>query len=108
MPKIQTQTKVLIIKSLKTKSPAEVADIFNVSKLQKERIRKRFEETGEVHDRPRSGRPRKTTVREDRLLVQQSRASPFSTAAELHNWSPETPVSTRTVCRILSRSGLNG
>lgn len=109
MPKIQPQTKVLIIKSLKTKSPAEVADIFNVSKRQVERIRKRFEETGEVHDRPRSGRPRKTTVRGDRLLVRQSRASPFSTAAELHkNWSPETPVSTRTVCRILSRSGLNG
>lgn len=109
MPKIQPQTKVLIIKSLKTKSPAEVADIFNVSKRQVERIRKRFEETGEVHDRPRSGRPRKTTVREDRLLVRQSRASPFSTAAELqYNWSPETPVSTRTVCRILSHSGLNG
>ncbi|RXN37329.1 adhesion G- coupled receptor G2-like protein [Labeo rohita] len=52
MPKIQPQTKVLIIKSLKTKSPAEVADIFNVSKRQVERIRKRFEETGEVHDRP--------------------------------------------------------
>ncbi|KAL1277999.1 hypothetical protein QQF64_024672 [Cirrhinus molitorella] len=64
MPKIQAQTKVLIIKSLKTKSPAEVADIFNVSKRQKERIRKRSEETGEVHDRPRSGRPRKTTVRD--------------------------------------------
>lgn len=56
-----------------------------------------------------SGKPHKTTVREDRLLVRQSRASPFSTAAELHNnWSPETPVSTTTVCRILSRSGLNG
>ena len=57
MPKIQQQTKVLIIKSLKTKSAAEVADIFNVSKRQVERIRKRFEETGEVHDKPRSGRP---------------------------------------------------
>ncbi|ROJ33222.1 NACHT, LRR and PYD domains-containing protein 3 [Anabarilius grahami] len=57
MPKIQPQTKVLIIKSLKTKSSAEVADIFNVSKRQVERIRKRFEEIGEVHDSPRSGRP---------------------------------------------------
>uniref|UniRef100_A0A8D0DHJ2 Transposase n=1 Tax=Sander lucioperca TaxID=283035 RepID=A0A8D0DHJ2_SANLU len=78
MPKIQPQTKVLIIKSLKTKSAAEVADIFNVSKRQVERIRKRFEETGEVHDKSRSGRPRKTTVQEDRLLLRQSRASPFS------------------------------
>ena len=37
-------------------SPAEVADIFNVSKRQVERIRKRYQETGDVHDRPRSGR----------------------------------------------------
>ncbi|KAL0154369.1 hypothetical protein M9458_050335, partial [Cirrhinus mrigala] len=55
MPKIQPQTKVLIIKILKTKSPAELADIFNVSKRQVERMRKRFEETGEVHDRPSPG-----------------------------------------------------
>ena len=34
---------------------------------------------------------------------------PFSTVAELHEtWSPEVPVSTRTVCRILSRNGLHG
>ena len=32
MPKIKPETKVLIIKNLKSKSPAEVADIFNVSK----------------------------------------------------------------------------
>ena len=41
MTKIKPETKVLIIKNLKSKSPAEVADIFNVSKQQVERIRKR-------------------------------------------------------------------
>ena len=105
MPKIQPQSKELIIKSLKTKSAAEVTEIFNGSKRQVERIRKIFEETGEVHDKPRSDRPCKTTVGEDR----QSRSSPFSTAAELHeNWSSETPVFPRTVCPILSHSGLHG
>ena len=69
MPKIKPETKVLIIKNLKSKSPAEVADIFNVSKRQVERICKRYQETGDVHDRPRSGRPRKTTARDDSLLV---------------------------------------
>ena len=69
MPKIKPETKVLIIKNLKSKSPAEVADIFNVSKQQVERIRKCYQETGDVHDRPRSGRPRKTTARDDSLLV---------------------------------------
>ena len=48
-------------------------------------------------------------AREDRLLARKSKASPFSTAAELlETWSPEVPVSTRTVCRILSRNGLHG
>ena len=43
------------------------------------------------------------------MLARKSKASPFSTAAELHEtWSPEVPVSTRTVCRILSRNGLHG
>ncbi|KAL7862436.1 hypothetical protein SRHO_G00138770 [Serrasalmus rhombeus] len=51
MLKIHPQTKVLIIKTLKTKSAAEVAEIFNVSKCQVERIRKRFQETGDVHDK---------------------------------------------------------
>ncbi|KAF1392407.1 hypothetical protein PFLUV_G00027540 [Perca fluviatilis] len=109
MPKIHPETKVLIIKRLKTRSTADVADTFNVSQRQLQRIKKTFEDTGDVFDKPRSGRPRKTTAREDCLLARKSKASPFATAAELHETcSPEVPVSTRTVCRILSRNGLHG
>ena len=68
MPKIKPETKVLIIKNLKSKS-ADVSDIFNVSKRQVERIRKHYQETGDVHARPSSGRPCKTTARDDSLLV---------------------------------------
>ena len=93
MPKIKLETKVLIIKNLKSKSPAEVADIFNVSKRQVERIRKRYQETGDINDRPRSGRLRKTTVRGRQL------AGPASQLQE--EWTPATPVSSRTVRRIL-------
>ena len=53
MPKIKPETKVLIIKS---KSPAEVADIFNVSKRQVERIRKHCQETGDTEVPGRSVR----------------------------------------------------
>ena len=92
MPKIHPETKALMIKRLKTRSTAEVADTFNVSQGQVQRIRKIFEETGDVFDKPRSGRPRKTTGREDRLLGRKSKASPFSTAAELHQaWWPQVP-----------------
>ena len=109
MPKIKPETKVLIIKTLKSKSPAEVADIFNVSKRQVERIRKHYQETGDVHDRPRSGRPCKTTARDDSLLVRLSKARPMSTASELQEeWTPATPVSSRTVRRILAHNGLHG
>ena len=73
MPNIKPETKVLIIKTLKSKSPAEVADIFNVSKRQVERIRKCYQETGDIQDRPRWGRPRKTTARDNSLLVRLSK-----------------------------------
>ena len=81
MPKIKPETKVLIIKTLKSKSPAEVADIFHVSKRQVERICKCYQETGDIYDRQRSGRPRKTTARDDSLLVQLSKARPMSNAS---------------------------
>ncbi|KAL0151526.1 hypothetical protein M9458_053178 [Cirrhinus mrigala] len=95
MPKIHSETKVLIIKRLKTRSTANVADTFNVSQRQVQRIKKDLKKLETFFDKPRSGRPRKTTAREDRLLARKSKASPFSTAAELHEtWSPEVPVST--------------
>ena len=56
MPKIKPETRKCWSSRLKSNSPTEVADIFNVSKRQVERIRKRYQETGDVHDRPRSCR----------------------------------------------------
>ena len=96
MPKIKPETKVLIIKTLKSKSPAEVADIFNVSKWQVERIRKCYQETGDVHDRRRLCRPRKTTAWGDNLLVRLSEARPMSTTSQLQKeWTPATGMPAR-------------
>ena len=109
MPKIKPETKVLIIKTLKSKSPAEVADIFNVSMLQVERIHKHYQETGDIHDRPRSGRPGKTTAGDNILLVRLSKSRPMSTASQLQEeCTPVTAVSSRTVRRILARNGFHG
>ena len=99
MPKIKPETKVLIIKNLKSKSPAEVADIFNVSKRQVERIRKRYQETGDVHDRPRS-------ADHARQLLETTAC--WSASQLQEEWTPATPVSSRTVRRILARNGLHG
>ena len=47
----------------------------------------RFQQTGNVADRPRSGRPRKTTPREDRFLTTSSRRNRL--------------LSSRKLCRLL-------
>ena len=45
-----------------------VAGHFNVSQSVISRLWNRFQHTGNVAERPRSGRPRKTTVRQDRYI----------------------------------------
>ncbi|KAM3870151.1 RNA helicase Mov10l1-like [Diretmus argenteus] len=46
-----------------------VAALFGVSPGTISKLRTKFRETGEVKDRPRSGRPKKTTSQEDRFLT---------------------------------------
>ena len=59
-------------------------------------------QTGNVTDRPRAGRPRKTTPREDRLISRRARQRPFSTAGVLcGNLAFGGHISTRTVSRRL-------
>ncbi len=69
------------------------------------------EETGSVRDKPRSGRPKQTSSREDRLLVRLSlnnrRASSKQLKRELQDASG-CSVSTRTVRRRLLHAGLKG
>ena len=47
-----------------------------------ERLRRRFRVTGNVADRPRSGRPRVTTAADDRYIVLQHLRNRRMTAAE--------------------------
>ena len=47
------------------------------------RLLNRFQQTGIVTDRPRSGRPRKTTPREDRFLTTSSRRNRFLSSRKL-------------------------
>ena len=66
------------------------------------RLVQRYRQTGSVEDRPRAGRPRKTTPREDRNLSRQARLKPFSSADQLRRlWSIGGRVSVRTVIRRL-------
>ena len=47
------------------------------------RLLNRFQQTGNAADRPRSGRPRKTTPREDRLLTTSSRRNRFLSSRKI-------------------------
>ena len=61
-------------------SHRSVADHFGVNHSIIVRLMQRFCQTGNVTDRPRAGRPRKMTQREDRLISRRMQQRPFSTA----------------------------
>lgn len=69
-------------------SQRDIAQEFNVHPSTICRLLNRFRTTGNVSDRQRSGRPRKTTVRQDRFIVTTSRRNRFMAAPrvaeELH------------------------
>ena len=64
-------------------STREVARHFQRHESTISRLLNRFQQTGNVADRPRSGRPRKTTPREDRFLTTSSRRSRFLSSRKL-------------------------
>ena len=47
------------------------------------RLLNRFQQTGNVADRPRSGRPRKTTLRKNRFLTTSSQRNRFLSSRKL-------------------------
>ena len=65
-------------------SHRRVADHFRVNHSIIVRLMQRFLQTGNVTDRPRAGRPRKTTPREDRFISRRARQRSFSTAGAHH------------------------
>ena len=88
-------------------SHRRVADDFSVNHSIIVRLMQRFRQTGNVTDRPRAGRHRKTTSREDRLIFRRARQRPFSTAgARRGNLAYRGHISTRTVIRRFHHQGM--
>lgn len=86
----------------------QTAERFNVSHSVIVRLLQRVGETGDVKERHRTGRPVKTTPREDRLLKRLARRDPFSTANTLRNhWIVNGRISRRTVNRRLNNARLH-
>jgi transposase len=88
-------------------SHKRVTDHFRVNHSIIVRLMQRFRQTGNVTDRPRAGRTRKTTPREDRLISRRARQRPFSTSGALRgHLAFGGHISTRTVIRRLHHQGM--
>ena len=88
-------------------SHRRVADHFRVNHSIIVRLMQRFRQTRNVTDRPRAGRTRKTTPKEDRFISRRARQRPFSTAGALRgNIAFGGHISTRTVIRRLHHQGM--
>ena len=64
-------------------SARDVAQHFQCHKSTESGLLNRFQQTGNVADRPRSGRPCKTMPREDRFLTTLSRRNRFLSSRKL-------------------------
>ncbi|XP_076066131.1 uncharacterized protein LOC143039773 [Oratosquilla oratoria] len=75
-----------------------------------QRIVAQYKSRGSIISAPKTGRPRKTSVKQDRLMVRLSRKDRFKSAAEISrelNASYDCDVSRKTVSRRLVSAGLN-
>jgi transposase len=71
------------------------------------RLVRKYTQTNNVKDLPRSGRPRVTSDRDDRALQRLVRRMPFATSHVLkQHWLPNRRLSTRTVRNRLKSAGL--
>nr|CAH7753054.1 unnamed protein product [Callosobruchus chinensis] len=87
----------------------QIANRLNVVRFTVNRTIRRYEETGEVNGRPRTGRPTVTTRREDRYIAQLARRERSVTVPVLRSQFQRTfnrVISTATIRRRVLASGL--
>lgn len=93
------------------KSQNEIAKLVKCSRCAVQSAIKRFSQTGSHDNKPRTGRKRATSKREDRKLIRGSIKDRMKTSSELAAALSEEagkPISARTVRRRLVEAGLKG
>ncbi|XKL64660.1 hypothetical protein PGB90_004746 [Kerria lacca] len=91
------------------RSRRSVANEYHVSEKCVRNIYKRYLETGQYAHRPRTGRPRSTSAREDRNNTRIALRTPFAMASTISREVRSVlnaPISSRTVQRRLQAYGL--
>ena len=87
----------------------QVANHFNVSRMTIARLKTRLRDTGTTNDRPRSGRPRETTLRQDRhirIIHLRNRFVNASQTARQTHGRHNNRISAQTVRNRLRQVGL--
>ena len=90
----------------KKKPIREIAKTLGVAKSTVWNILKKKERTGELSNTKRPGRPRKTTVVDDRIILSLVKKTPFTTVGQIKNTLQEVGVcvSKSTIKRRLHQS----
>ena len=90
----EIQRAVTIIIRLKNRNKLirEIAKTFGVAKSTVWNILKKKEHTGELSNTKRPGRPRKTTVVDDRRILSLVKKNPFTTVGQIKNTLQEVGV----------------
>lgn len=95
--------KIVIELSLKGKSSREIASTLSIGKSTVNDIINRYRAGNGVKDRPRSGRPRKTTKRIDRIIKRKSVADSKKTASDIAAELQEENVANISRCTVSRR-----
>uniref|UniRef100_A0A914D463 Transposase n=1 Tax=Acrobeloides nanus TaxID=290746 RepID=A0A914D463_9BILA len=108
-PKSEEIKKLIIEAKQAGETDRVVAARFHVSQGTVSNIYKRWREERTVKRRRGSGRPRKTTHEQARLLVRQVKKDPFMTAVQMAQYERDhlnVNISDRTARRILANAAL--
>ncbi len=91
-------------------NPSEIAKTLGVAKTTVWNILRKKERTGELSNTKRPGRPRKTTVVDDRRILSLVKKTPFTTVGQIKNTLQEVGVcvSKSTIKRRLHQSEYRG
>jgi transposase len=93
----------------KGENHCNIARTLNIGRTTIRKVCLKFQETGSVFDKKRSGRPKKLTERDTRILCRTSTQDPFRTARQVIMASGiNTTASIRTIQSYLTNCGLPG
>ena len=103
--------KLIVEAKQKGETNKDIAERFHVGRATIQRTSARWKATRSVKNKKKTGRPRKTTPRQARVLVRLVKKDPFLTVIDVQNYAQDNlnlTISHTTARRILASVGLRG